>query len=93
MNNLYSALYRLSARPVSEAEAFSAREKWKYGLGHITGQARNRGSSELGAGVTIIYSRSSDLAKLNPICHMNYSEITEISFYPETSSCTQIVLE
>ena len=34
----------------------------------------------------IISSQSSDLAKLNPICHMNYSIIfTEISFYPETS--------
>ena len=38
---------------------------------------------------TIIYSRSPDLAKLNPKCHMNYSIIfTEISFYPETSRFT-----
>ena len=32
-------------------------------------------------------SRSIDLAKLNPNCHINYSVIfTEISFYPEISS-------
>ena len=35
--------------------------------------SRNRGSSELGTGATIISSRSTDLAKLNAICHMNYS--------------------
>ena len=58
----------------------------------MTGQAPNRGSSELGAGATIISSRSSDLAKLNMICHMNYSVIfTEISFYPETSILLQII--
>ena len=38
---------------------------------------------------TIIYTRSSDLAKQNPKCHMNYSIIfTEISFHPETSNTT-----
>ena len=37
-------------------------------------------------GTTKISSRSSDLAKLNPKCHMNYSVIfTKISFYPENS--------
>ena len=41
-------------------------------------------------GGTIIFTLSSDLAKLNPKCHMNYSIIfTEISFYPETSICTE----
>ena len=44
------------------------------------------GDSILVQGATINFTRSSDLAKLNPICHMNYSNIfTEISFYPETS--------
>ena len=33
----------------------------------MTGQVQNLGSSELGQGATIISSRSSDLAKLNPI--------------------------
>ena len=40
-----------------------------------------------GGGIHISLSRSIDLAKLNPNCHMNCSIIfTEISFYPETSS-------
>ena len=44
------------------------------------------GSPILVQGGTIISAQSSDLAKLNPICRINYSIIfTEISFYPETS--------
>ena len=50
--------------------------------GHVKVKFRNRESSKLDTGApTIIYSRSSDLAKLNPKCHINYSIIfTEISF-------------
>ena len=41
---------------------------------------------------TTISSQSSDLAKLNPICHMNYSIIsTEISIYPETSNLVKLI--
>ena len=37
-------------------------------------------------------SRSLDLAKLYPKCHMNYSiSFTEISFYPETSNFTWLL--
>ena len=55
---------------------------------------RNRGEFQTCVwGATIISSRSSDLAKLNPICHMNYSIIfTEISFYPDTSILHYIFL-
>ena len=54
----------------------------------MTGHVRNRGVPNLCmGGATIISPRSSDLAKLNLICHMNYLLVifTEISFYPETS--------
>ena len=52
--------------------------------GHMTGQ-----NSDPGA--TIISTRSSDLAKLNPKCPMNYSIIfTEITFYPEISGLFQL---
>ena len=54
---------------------FLLERKAKCARGHVTGQARNRGNSELGVGVTVISSRSSDLAKLNLLCHMNYSII------------------
>ena len=63
----------------------------KYRRGHVTGQVQNRGRSETGLATIIISSQSSDLAKLNPICHMDYSIIfTEISFYPETSKAYQM---
>ena len=42
--------------------------------GDVTGQVWKSGSSKFEMGqATIIPSRSSDLAKLNPKCHMNYS--------------------
>ena len=42
---------------------------------------------------TIIFTGSSDLAKLNPKCYMNYSIIfTENSFYLETSDKCYICL-
>ena len=49
---------------------------------HLTGQVWRRGTSELERGLaTIIASCCSDLAKLNPKYHMNYSNIfTESSF-------------
>ena len=69
-------------RPNQVNDPWNIPEKGKCTRGHVTDQVRNRGSFELGAGATI----TSDLAKLNLICHMNYSFIfTEISFYPETS--------
>ena len=54
----------------------------------MTGQNLEKGEIQNETGpATIISSQSSDLAKLNPICHMNYSAIfTEISFYLETLS-------
>ena len=54
----------------------------------MTGQVwRGAAPNFKGAGKHDVLSRSPDLAKLNPKCHMNYSIIfTEISFYPETSS-------
>ena len=56
--------------------------------GHVTGQVLKGVVSKLETGATTtISSWSSDLAKLNLKCHMNYSIIfTDISFYSETSS-------
>ena len=47
----------------------------------MTGQNSDPGTLNLAQGATIISTRSSDLAKLNLKCHVNYSVIfTEISF-------------
>ena len=40
---------------------------------HVTDEKLDSGDSESCTGATIISARSSDLAKLNPKCHMNYS--------------------
>ena len=38
----------------------------------------------------VIFITITDLGKLNPVCHMNYSNFfTEISFYPGTSTLLQ----
>ena len=53
----------------------------------MTGQNSDSGGGtpNLVQGATMISTRSSDLAKLNPKCYMNYSIIfTEMSFYPVT---------
>ena len=53
--------------------------------GHVPGRVW----TSKGAGKHDVLSQSSDLAKLNLKCNMNYSIVlrpTEFSFYPETSS-------
>ena len=53
--------------------------------GHVTGQVQRGLIRALkGGGKHDSLSPSSDIAKLNPNCHMNNSIIfTEIRFYPE----------
>ena len=60
--------------------------------GHMTGQVwREQLQTSKRGGKHNILFWSTDLAKLNPKYHMNYSIIfTEISFYPETSKLLNI---